>query len=188
MLEASGMVVRKEPFDLRTEAVLFIFLGLYAERKFYTPKPVDDSFPLLASRSLKVLNRSPDLVTVKTVINDVKVDVGLQAQNRMRNIAASAVRCCKATSRPAPTSLLIEMRAILEDKKRERPSFHRFMALWVLATSARYELPQPRAAMLQWMDDLIYLGPTAKAESTGEFPQQVKPIVDEMMAFKKTLI
>ena len=118
----------------------------------------------------------------------VKVVLALQAQNRMRNICASAVRQCMATKAPAPISLIRELRIILEATAPPRPAFHRFMALWVLSVSARFETPQPRQLMLNWMEELIYLGPTAKVDATGEFPLQVKPIVDEAMAFKKTLV
>lgn len=55
--EAAGMISQTSPTD--SEALLFDVLVLHAERKYYTPKPVDEFFPLLACRALHVLNRSP---------------------------------------------------------------------------------------------------------------------------------
>lgn len=55
--EASGMVCQKEP--TASDALLFDVIALYAERRYYTPKPVDEHFPLVAARAVHVLNRSP---------------------------------------------------------------------------------------------------------------------------------
>jgi tetratricopeptide (TPR) repeat protein len=66
-VEASGMVCQKEPTS--AEALVFVCLALHAERKYYTPKPVDEFFPLLACRAVHVLNRSPRFLLLECLCN-----------------------------------------------------------------------------------------------------------------------
>lgn len=180
------MICRSQPYDPQVEALLFMSMSLFAERKFYHPKPQDANFPLVACRAIHILNRCPQIEGL-TMQMSVKVVMRDRVHNLLRNCAAAAVRHCEESRVPAPPSVLAEMQAILSASP-QRPPFHRFIALWVLSVSLQFGTT-PAALLLckQRGDQLIDLGPAAKVDAVDDLQSQVKPIVDDTLTMLKNL-
>jgi hypothetical protein len=180
------MMCRKEPYDPKMEALLFMAMSLYAERKFYHPKPQDANFPLVAARAIHVLNRCPELAAL-TVSMSIKVEMRTRVQNLLRNAAAAMVRHCVKERVAAPPSVLVEMQTILAASP-VRPAFHRFVALWVLSVSLQFGTSHSSWLLCKKLgDELIDLGPAAKVDAVDDLQSQIKPIVDDTLDMLKEL-
>ncbi len=180
------MICRKEPYDPKMEALLFMAMSLFAERKFYHPKPQDGNFPLVAARAIHVLNRCPELASL-TVQMSIKVVMRERVQHLLRNAAAAMVRHCVAARVAAPPSVLAEMQDILAASP-VRPPFHRFVALWVLSASLQFGTSHASWLLCKRLgDELVDLGPAAKVDAIDALQSQIKPIVDDTLDMLKEL-